>query len=84
MFLLTIISRVDSLHTHIKSDDEVIEIQAQAQTISYGYLLVELRELKLSTWLLLIIAKRPDITCIYKHSSLKFPEERRAILGIEV
>ena len=45
MFLLTIISRVDSLHTHIKSDDEVIEIQAQAQTIRYGYLLIARQEI---------------------------------------
>ena len=66
--------QVDSFHTYIKSQDEIIKVQSQTHTVRSGYLLIEFSKLELATWLFCIIAERPDITCIYEERTLQFPE----------
>ena len=46
--------RIVSLHTHIHADKEILEVQADARTISRCYLLIELVELEHTTRLILI------------------------------
>ena len=84
MLIPTLVGRIDGLHTHVETQDEVVEIQSDTHTIRRGYLLIELVYLKLPVWLVGIVAKRPDVTRIHKQGTLELPEERGAILGIQV
>ena len=45
MLTWRLVSRVDSLQTHIEAKDEEIKIKPYSQAISDGYLFVELVEL---------------------------------------
>ena len=47
---------IDGLHTHVETQDEVVEVEAQAQTVGHGQLLVELVEAELSAGLFGIVA----------------------------
>ena len=80
----TLVGRIDGLHAHVETQDEVIEVQADAHTVGGGYLLVELIKTELSVRLVGIVAKRPDVARIYKQGSFELPEERGSILGIQV
>lgn len=76
IMLMTVgIGWIDGLHTKIESQDEVAKIQTKPQSISHSYLLIELRELKLSARLFLIIAKRPDVASVNKDSTIKLPKK---------
>ena len=55
---------MDGFHTAVEPQDEIVEIQAQAQSVGDGYLAPELIELELTAWLVLVFAKRPDIAGI--------------------
>ena len=47
---------IDGLHAHIETQDEIVEVEAQAQTVGHGQLLVELVEAELSAGLFGIVA----------------------------
>lgn len=76
-----LVNGIDRLHASIKAKDKEVQIQADAQTVGHGYLLVEFVELELPAGLLLILAQRPDIARIHKDGTPEFPEEPRAILN---
>ncbi len=78
------VSRIDGFHTAIKADDEIIEIQTNAQTIGHGYLLVELAEAELSARLVGIIARVPNIAGVNKESAVELPEKMGAVFKTEV
>ena len=78
------ISGVDSLHTHVETQDEVVEVQTQTQSVGHGYLFVELVESELSTGLFCIVTQRPDVTRIDECRSIELPEQERTILQVEV
>ena len=78
------IGGVDSLHTHVETQDEIVEVQAQTQSVGHGDLLVELVESELSTGLLSIVTQRPDVTCIDECSTIELPEQERTIFQVEV
>lgn len=42
MLIPTLVGRIDCLHTHIETEDEIIEVQPQTHTIRRSNLLVEL------------------------------------------
>ena len=46
--------RIISLHTHIHTDKEILEVQSDTRTISRCYLLIELVELEHTARLILI------------------------------
>ena len=75
---------VDGLHAHVETQDEVVEVEAQAQTVGHGQLLVELVEAELSAGLFGIVAQRPDVARIDEGSSIELPEEEGAIFEVEV
>ena len=54
MLAMCIVSRIDGLHTQIETQDEIIEIHPQAQSVCHSYLLVELVQLELSAGLFVI------------------------------
>ena len=58
MLLAAFVSRINGFHTPIKSKDEIIKVQTQAQSIRSSYLFIKLVELKISAFLLRIV------TCI--------------------
>ena len=77
MLLAAFVSRINGFHTPIKSKDEIIKVQTQAQSIRSSYLFIKLVELKLSAFLLRIVTCIPYITGIDEQGSMKFPEQIR-------
>ena len=84
MLLLGGIGGVDSLHTHVEANNEIVEVQTDAQTIADSQLVPELRELKLSARLLFVFTQGPYITGIDEQGTTKLPEQIGTILEIEV
>src|SRR5574344_45573 len=84
MFLLAIISRIDGLHTEIKAQNKIAEIQSQTHAISHGYLLIKLIKFKLPSRLVVIIAYCPYISGIHKHSTVKLPKKISTRLYIHI
>ena len=79
-----LVGGIDGFHTHIKAQDEIVEIEADAQAIRHGNLLVEGIDLELTSWLVGIITQCPDITTIEEERTIEFPEEVRAVFKVEV
>ncbi len=75
---------VVTLHTHIHTYKEILEVQADTSAIGRCYLLIELIELEHATWLVLIVLDGPDITCIEEQTQLNHPEQLGAILQVHV
>ena len=73
MLAAVLISGVDSLHAHVKAQDEISEIESQAQSVGHCEFFIKSSEAELSAWLPLIIAERPDIAAVEEQN-----EEKRA------
>ena len=84
VLLLVLIGGIDGFHTHIETQDEIVEVKTYSQAVSHSYLLVELIQLELSAWLFIVGTKGPDIAGIYEERTLELPEQRRAVLSIKV
>ena len=84
LVVLGLVSRVDRLHTQVETQDEIVEVQAQAQSIADSQLTGKILEAELSAGLFVVLADGPDITGIHEEGSVEFPEQVRAILGIQV
>ncbi len=61
MVLVVVVGRIDRLHGTVEAEDEIAEVEAQAEAVGDGDLLEEGVELKLAAGLLGIGAKRPDM-----------------------
>lgn len=81
VFLMVLIGGIDGFHAHIKSQYEIAEVQTQANAVCNGYLLIELADFKLSTWLLGIRTKGPYISSIYECRTIELPEQEGTVLG---
>jgi hypothetical protein len=80
MILLILIGRIDSFHTHVETYDKIVEIEAKTQSIANSNLLPKLRYLELTSRLVFVITKCPDITSVDKQSATKLPKQAGAIL----
>ena len=78
------ISRIDGLHASVEAEDEIIEVQPQAETVCNSHLLIEVFETELSSRLFRITAQCPDVPGIHEGGTIQFPEQMRAILCIQV
>ena len=74
MFSIRLIRRIDGFHTAIQTQDKIIEIQTKAKAIRDSNLLIELIKLKLSSWLIGIVAQGPNISSIYESCAFEFPK----------
>ena len=54
MFTSRLEGWIDSLHTHIETDDEEVEVQTDAQSVADGQLFPELTDFKFSSRLYLV------------------------------
>ena len=77
-------SGVDGFHPAVETHDEVIEIQAQAQTIGDGEFAQERVEAELSAFGTDTAACGPDVAGIDEGRAFEFPKQRTAILHGEV
>ena len=77
-------SGIVSLHTHIHTDKEILEIQTDAGSIGCRYLLIELVELEDTAWLILVVLDSPDITRIEEQAKFDHPEQLGTILQVNV
>ena len=73
-----------SLHTKVETQQEVGEIQANAQAIAQSYLLVELIELEHTAGLVLVFFYCPYIAGIDECAQLNHPKQFGTILQIHV
>ena len=56
LVVLRLESRIDGFHTHVETQHEVVEVEAEAQAIADGQLRKEFIDLELSAWLFLLVA----------------------------
>ena len=84
VFLVVLIGGIYGFHTHIKPQNEIAEVQTQANTICHSYLLIELVKLELAAWLLCIRPQSPDISCIYECRTIELPKQEGAVLRTQV
>ena len=78
------IGRIDGAHCHVKTQNEIIEIQTESKAIGHSQLLVERIELKLPARLVYIVSQCPNVTCIYKSRTIKLPKQICSILYIQI
>ena len=76
--------RIVSLHTHVETEEEIIEIQTYAKAVGSGQLLVETIEMKHAARLVLVVMDCPDISGVNEKSRLDYPEQFRAILHTHI
>ena len=67
---------VDSLHASVETQDEVVEIESESQSLTDGNLTVEFVPSEHSAGLVGIILDVPDVSGVDERRSLKFPEYR--------
>ena len=84
ILLLSLIRWIHRLHTEVETQDEIVEIQTDTQTIADGQIPQEAAYLELSTRLILIVAQRPDISCVDEQGTAELPEQVCAILQVQV
>jgi len=75
---------VDGFHAQVESEDEVIEVEPQSQSVGSGELSVESVETELSAGLFGIVSQRPDVAGVDEESSVEFPAQECAIFEVEV
>ena len=69
------IGGVNRFHSSVQTKNKIVKIQPETQPIGNSYLFPETLQAELSAGLFRIIADRPDITGIYKHRTVQFPEQ---------
>ena len=82
--LAVLVCRIDSLHAGIETQEEIVQVQPETKSIGYRYLLPTCIPSELSSRLVLVVTKRPDIAGIYKEGSVKLPEQVYTQLGTHV
>ena len=84
MLTLGGIGRVDGLHAAVETENEVVKVEADAQTIGYGDLAIEIVDAEDAVGLVGIVANVPYVARIYEEGACKLPEKARAVFHAEV
>ena len=84
MLALGCVGRIDGLHTAIETENEIIQVEANAKAIGNGYLAVEIVKAEDTIGLVGIVANVPNVARIHEDGTCKFPEEARAVFYAEV
>ena len=84
VFAGTLIRWVDAFHSHIKAENEIVEVEAKTHSIAHSYLLEEGVISKLSAWLVLVVAQGPHVAGIYKECTVDLPKEVCTIFEIDI
>ena len=74
MFFFRFIGGIYSFHTHIKAEDEIVEVHTEAKSVCCGNLLVECVKPELSGRLFFVIPYRPYVPGINEYRAIEFPE----------
>ena len=82
--VLSLIGRIDGLHTSIETQHEEVEVQSQAEAVARSQVRHHSSKGELSSRLLFIISESPDVTRIDKGCSVELPEQVGAILQVQV
>ena len=82
--LFLFVGRVDCFHTQVETQDEIVEVQSNAHTVAHSQIVEQSRELELSAWLVLIVAERPDVSCIDKERPVELPKQKRTVFQVHV
>ena len=61
-----LVGGIDCFHAHVEAQDEVVEIESETESVAHGDLFPELVKLELSSWLIVVVAKSPDIASVDK------------------
>ena len=69
------VGRVVSFHSHVESEQEIVEVESESYAIGCGELLVELAKLELAARLVLVFANSPDVAGIDESSQFDYPEK---------
>ena len=83
-FFFRLISWINSLHTKVKAQNEIVEIQAQPKTITHGEISYQPPPRELPAWLIFIISEYPNITSIQESCTIELPEQMGTIFQIQV
>ena len=75
---------IDGFHTQVEANDEIVEVQAQSQTVTDSQIFQDALKLKLSPGLIRIVAERPDITRIDKQRTAELPEQMGPVFEVQV
>ena len=78
------IGRVVGFHTEVGADNYKIEVEAYAESICQGYLLIEGIKAKYTSGLGFVVVYGPYVTGIDKECRLDFPEQLGSILYAQV
>ena len=78
------VSGMYGFHATVKTQNEIIKIQADSQPVGHGYLAPKAFQAELATGLFRIIADSPNVARVHKHSPVQFPKQESAILRVEV
>ena len=78
------VARIDGLHAAVEAQDKIVEVEAQAQSVGHGYLLVEAVEAELSAGLVGVVARVPHVAGVDESRPVELPEEVRAIFHAHV
>ena len=82
--IATVIGWMDGFHTCIEADDEEVEVHAEAESVGYGYLAVEVVETECAVWLVGIVANSPDVASIDEEGTIELPEQEGTVFNAEV
>ena len=82
MFLPT--GGIMSLHAHVDTHKEILEIQSDAGAIGRRNLLIELVELEHSSRLVLIVLNGPYVACVEEQAQFNHPKQLGTVLKVDV
>ena len=71
VFMRVFICGIDSLHAHVESHDEIVEIESDPQSVCHGNLFIELIEFELPSRLVFIFPLRTIPIWLYSKMSMQ-------------
>ena len=82
--VLLAVGRVHCLHSEVETQDEEVEVEPHAQSVSHGNILEKAAEAKLSSRLVVIVSQSPNVSGINEECARELPEEPCPVLHIQV
>ena len=84
IFVLAAVHGVHGLHTSVETDNQVVQVETDSQSIGHRQLLVEAVEAERAFLLPFIVADIPDVARIHEDSPIEFPEQVGAVFHIQI